>query len=196
MEQWRYVPTKINPADYPSRGLSAASFNGKSSRSFTGPEFLSTPEDHCVLEEHCVSVIDADPKVKSSVKVAVSSSNFVIDALERISSWENVRHVLAIMLKCKEILHHHEQQKISNINTWYLDMCSVQTAEVAIIRLCQVRYFEKDINALHNGKRISKQSNIYKLDLFPDEKGILGVGGRIRKSTLQYILFYYQRKAT
>ena len=160
MEQWRYVPTKINPADYPSCGLSAASSNGKSSRSFTGPEFLSTPEDHWVLEEHYVSVIDADPKVKSSVKVAVSSSNFVIDALERISSWKNVRHVVAIMLKWKEILHHHEQQKISNINTWYLDMCSVQTAEVAITRLCQVRYFEKNINALHNGKRISKQSNI------------------------------------
>ena len=67
-------------------------------------------------------------------------------------------------------------------------MYSVQTAEVAIIRLCQGRYFEKNINALCNGKSISKQSNIYKLNPFLDEKGILRVRRRIRKSTLEYKL--------
>ena len=81
-----------------------------------------------------------------------------------------MRHVVAIMLKWKEILHYHERQKISNSITWYLDMCSVQTAKVAIIILCQGRYFEKDINALNNGKHISKQSNIYKLGPFLDKK--------------------------
>ena len=74
------------------------------------------------------------------------------------------------MLKWKEILHCHERQKISNSNTWYLDVFSVQTAEVAIIRLCQGRYFEKDINALQNGRPIFKQSKIYKLDPFLDKK--------------------------
>ena len=74
------------------------------------------------------------------------------------------------MLKWKEILHCHERQKISNSNTWYLNVFSVQTAEVAIIRLCQGRYFEKDINALHNGKPIFKQSKIYKLDPFLEKK--------------------------
>ena len=32
VEQWTYVPTKINPADYASHGLSATSLHGKSSR--------------------------------------------------------------------------------------------------------------------------------------------------------------------
>ena len=40
VEQWRYVPTRINPANHASRGLSAAIFHGKSSRWFAGPEFL------------------------------------------------------------------------------------------------------------------------------------------------------------
>ena len=191
VKQWRYVPTKINPADYASRGLSAPSLHGKSSRWFTGSEFLWTPEDRWEIEEHYESVNDADPEVKSSVKVnttAVDSNNIVIGALERISSWKKMRHVVAIMLKWKEILHNHERQKISNRNIWYLDMCSMQTAEVAIIRLCQGRYFEKDINALRNGKSISKQRNIYKLDPFLEKKGILRVGGRIRKSILEYKL--------
>ena len=176
VEQWKYVPTKINPADYASRGLSATSFHGKLSRWFTGPEFLWTPEDHQEIEKHYESVNDADPEGKSSVKVnttAVDSNNMVIDALERMSSWKKMRHLVAIMLKWKEILHSPKRQKMSNSNTWYLDMCSVQTAEEAIIRLCRVRQFEKDINVLYHGKSISKQRNIYKLDPFLDEKGVL-----------------------
>ena len=100
MDQWRYVPTKINPADYASHGLSAASFQGKSSRSFTSPEILWTPEDHWEIEEHYESVNDAHPEVKSSVKVntiAVDSNNIVVVALERISSWKKIRYVIAIM---------------------------------------------------------------------------------------------------
>ena len=53
MEQWRYVPTKIKPTDYASHGLSVASFLGKSSRLFTGPEFMWTPED--CWDEACTS---------------------------------------------------------------------------------------------------------------------------------------------
>lgn len=45
VEKWRYVPTKIKPANYASRGLPAPSFDGKSSGSFRGPEFMRTPED-------------------------------------------------------------------------------------------------------------------------------------------------------
>ena len=116
MEQWRDVPTKINPADYASRGLSAASFHDKLSRWFTSPEFLWTPEDHWEIEENYESVIDADPEAESSVKVnttAVDSSNIVIDALERMSSRKKMRHVVPIMLKWKEILHSHKRQKMS-----------------------------------------------------------------------------------
>ena len=97
------------------------------------------------------------------------------------------------------------KDKISNSNIWHLDMRSVQAADVAIIKLCQGKYFEKDINALCNGKSISKQSNIYKLDPFLSENDILWAGG-IRKSTLVYGLKHpillpreghiYQGKAT
>ena len=40
VEQWRYVPTKINPVDYASCGLLAVSFHGKSCGWFTGPGIL------------------------------------------------------------------------------------------------------------------------------------------------------------
>ena len=102
VEQWRYVSTKIYTADYASRGLSARSFHGKSSWWFTGPEFFWTPEDRWQIEELYESITDADPEVKSSVKVntaAVDSNNILINALERISSSKKIRHVVAIMLK-------------------------------------------------------------------------------------------------
>ena len=95
--------------------------------------------DSWEIEKHYESANDADPEVKSSVKVnttAVDSNNFVLDALERISSWKKMRNVVPIMLTWKEILHSHERQKISNSNAGHLDMSSVKTAEVTIIRLC------------------------------------------------------------
>ena len=69
MEQWRYVQTNINPADYASRDLSVASFHGKLSIWFAGLEFLWIPENHWEIEEHYGSANEADPEVKSSVKV-------------------------------------------------------------------------------------------------------------------------------
>ena len=65
-------------------GLSVISFHGKSFRWFTGSEFLWTSEDCQEREEHCESVNEADPEVKSSVKVntadtaAVYSNNIVM----------------------------------------------------------------------------------------------------------------------
>ena len=85
MDQWRYVPTNIDPADYASRGLSATSFPGKSSRWFTGPKFLWTPEDRWKIEEHYEGVNDANSEVKSSVKVitiAVDSNNIVVTTID------------------------------------------------------------------------------------------------------------------
>ena len=116
-----------------------------------------TPGDYWKIEEHYQSANDADHEVKSSVKVnttAVDSNNIAVDPLERKSSWKKMRHVIAIMLKWKEILHSHERLKISHSNASHLELCLVQTEEVAVIILCQGRYIEKDINALHNVSKL------------------------------------------
>ena len=41
--QWRYVPTQFNPADFGTRGLTAHELS-KSTKWWNGPEFLTYPE--------------------------------------------------------------------------------------------------------------------------------------------------------
>ena len=48
--------------------------------------------------------------------------------------------------------------------------------------------FQNEISTLENGRFISSQSSIFKLDLFLDNDGILKVGGRINKANLDYYL--------
>ena len=43
-EQWRYVPTAVNPADHTSRGLHASELTSKEEW-LNGPEFLQQPEE-------------------------------------------------------------------------------------------------------------------------------------------------------
>ena len=43
-EQWRYIPTSLNPADILSRGMTAADL-AKCDRWWKGPEFLRKPEE-------------------------------------------------------------------------------------------------------------------------------------------------------
>ena len=68
-----------------------------------------TTEDRWEIEQHYESVNDADVKVNTT---AVDGNNIVVDALDRISSGKKMRHVMAIMLKWKEILHNHKKQDI------------------------------------------------------------------------------------
>ena len=45
MEQWRYVPSKRNPADHASRGLGIADVKGQTSTWIHVPKFLWQKEN-------------------------------------------------------------------------------------------------------------------------------------------------------
>ncbi|XP_039872830.1 uncharacterized protein LOC120724616 [Simochromis diagramma] len=64
VEQWRYISSKLNPADAASRGMAVGCFL-KSSTWISGPEFLSKPVVHWPVGMNCVSVhLEADPEIK------------------------------------------------------------------------------------------------------------------------------------
>jgi len=79
VDQWQYVPTKDNPADHASRGLSAAEL--LMSNWFTGPEFLWTV--HAVQKSVVETSLQfGDPEVKAQVlSIHYKCSN---DLLERL----------------------------------------------------------------------------------------------------------------
>nr|XP_024655051.1 uncharacterized protein LOC112430804 [Maylandia zebra] len=62
VEQWRYISSKLNPADAASRGMTVGCFL-KSSTWINGPEFLSKPVVHWPLDK-IKKVCGMDPKSK------------------------------------------------------------------------------------------------------------------------------------
>ena len=44
-EQWHYIPTKLNPADLASRGLSPRRTDNANTCSLNGPAFLREPSE-------------------------------------------------------------------------------------------------------------------------------------------------------
>ena len=61
----------------------------------------------------------------------------------------------------------------------------IQSAEREIIKSVQKEYFKDEIEALKKKQRLKSSSCIIRLNPFIDSKGVLRVGGRIRKSALE-----------
>ena len=103
VNQWRYVPSKDNPADHVSRGLIDANPGGKCSTWVNGPQFLWEPEHTWSVEKDVQMVSDTYVEVKYSLKVNLASPSVnIINSLEKRSSWKKIKRIMAVIMKYKE----------------------------------------------------------------------------------------------
>ena len=75
VNQWRYVPSKDNPADHAFWGFIYASSRKKCSNWLEGLQFLWEPEHTWPVEKDVQMVSDTDVKVKYYLKVNLVSSS-------------------------------------------------------------------------------------------------------------------------
>lgn len=107
VEQWKYVGSKVNPADEASRGLRAEEFltHGKWIK---GPEFLYLSETEWPVSDIEPTVISADdPEVKreSAVYAIVKHSEDPTHCLiNYFSSWRKPKTSVAWFLELKRVL--------------------------------------------------------------------------------------------
>lgn len=105
-EQWRYVSTKLNPADEASRGLRAEVLL-RPNRWMNGPDFLARPKDLWPkLPSQDKNLSSDDPEVKQDL--AVNSTVIVDDPTVKLltyfSEWNRLKKAVAWFLKVKEML--------------------------------------------------------------------------------------------
>lgn len=210
--QWKYVSTKINPADEASRGLTAEEFftNG---RCIKGPEFLYLSESEWPVPDFEPAVIPADDlevKKEPAVYAVVKHSEDPTDCLiHYFSSWRKLKTSVAWFLELKKVLlllcRKRKELKAVEIDKETGAKISVEQqlqsfkttlgariltpenydeAEKAIFRFVQKHKFGSEIASLTRGlDNISKDSPLYKLDPMLED-GILRVGGRVHKLAL------------
>ena len=95
---------------------------------------------------------------------------------------------MAVIMKYKETWLNLAKKRKANTDGPNVDMNLLKNGETALFRLYQRRAFQKEISTLENGKTISGQISIFKLDPFLDNDGVLRVGCRINKANLDYRL--------
>lgn len=201
-KQWKFVNTSTNPADLATRGTEAGKLG--ETAWLKGPEFLQqtslTPaaNDEVALAEH-------DPEVRTIASKSTSVTHLQSARFSRFSSWSSLRRAMAVLIaKAREI------KKIRNESTdagckkdervsLRQSVTELDKATTLLIKTMQEEEFSEELKSLsstdqqtanrekvRNRKRSLKNSRLYELDPFIDEDGILRVGGRLRRSSLDF----------
>ncbi|KAL8583120.1 hypothetical protein ACOMHN_008558 [Nucella lapillus] len=171
-QQWHYVPSKDNPADHASRGLSVTEM--KDSNWHSGPEFLK--HDPVVYEVPEVAVTSDDTEVKVyPTKVKDEKGGDCEEIIKRFSSLDKLLRIAARLLSwLRQARKKRTKQEI-------LVPSSSESQDLAfkqIIIGVQAQHFPLSQRSTHHELR--------RLDVFTDHQGILRVGGRLRHSSEAY----------
>ena len=226
--QWRHVSSGLNPADEVTRGLSVDEMSA-SSKWLNGPEFLKKteefwPGDPTIRQPE---LLEDDPEVKREIQSHSQSSTrhrseeVISSLLERYSSWQRLRRVVAWLLRFKSWFI--EKYGQSSVNTKVqkssqsgplLSVDEVQRAEREVVRHVQRLSFPEVIQAMQRIRSLkpSRQltselknlkipAHIRKLHPLLDDMGILRVGGRLENALIKYeakhpIILPYRHQVT
>ena len=184
--QWRHVPTKLNPADLASRGLSVGSKNQDQRNLklwFHGPDFLwqdyqSWPEQPIDLSD----VDDTDQEVKrtkANVGAVSTTKNAIPESLSRLihrpSCWYRLRKSVAWLLRFRQyLLFRCGRITERELRCGPLVVKDIDLAAKEIVKITQL---DASIDQQTSNDRFAKLNPVINDD-------IVRVGGRLEKSPL------------
>ncbi|XP_064637073.1 uncharacterized protein LOC135493580 [Lineus longissimus] len=175
--QWRYIATKQNPADLPSRGVKAADLVSQQLW-WRGPAFLlehktEWPENQFERGAEAVDEVKTT-EIGLFTTGAVNLLDTRLDPTHH-SSWLRLTR-----------LHAWVQRFLENCTTspvsrtrGELTAEEIHDAELFLIRQAQVESFKDEFTALKNGRELPKSSPLASLKSKLDRDQILRVDGRL-----------------
>ena len=170
-EQWDHVSSDDNPSDIGSRGMMPNELT-TDCKWLNGPPFLR--EKLTLLPSTKKFDIPLnDPEVKKLKKVFITTTtpnNAVEELLKRTNDWMKVKRVIALMFRWR-----NKKPKRALFSTEELE-----TAGKKVIKAVQGLTFD-----LESISKRPKGDSLLQLQPFKDEEGIIRVGGRLKKSSLQ-----------
>ena len=156
--QWHYVPSKENPADHASRGLSPSQL--LESNWLKGPQFLLQKTIQYSTENHQPE--QDDPEVKGHSLATAGVEDF-LNRFERFSTWSGV-------VRAVGNLQENIRTKIKRDAT---KCCATEVntrAETSVTKMMQKDSYSDELRRLQKGLLLEKSSSLLKLDPFLDEQ--------------------------
>ena len=200
MEQWRYCPTDLNPADLCSRGFK--SDDQESWNFFLTGGFLQRPSSE--WPENPLDAAPAEDVVANLAATSIAPSfNFIGKLSERVSSWAKlVKHLIWWKRFKSYLMEKFLPNRKCKATVGPISVAEMKTAEADIFVFLQEDRFSEELSYLNEieadepfrviGKQKSlnsKDSQLRRLDPFIHEN-LIRVGGRLGNSSLQFSAKY------
>ena len=189
IDDWRYVPSKQNPADLASRGCAAKTLV-ESKFWYLGPEFLWKTEDYWPQGITPLTHLpEFDKPMQSISSVFLLNKQLDHDVIDqligRYSSLNRLKKAAAWLLRAKCFLRTKAKNQDSKFDLSDLTVQDLQNAEIELIKHEQIKYFSNVIFLLRNGTL--KKSKIPRLILKLSPilaENVLRVGGRLQNTPI------------
>ena len=204
VDQWRYVPGTLNPADIASRGLSPSKVNG-ATLWFEGPPFLLESRDNWPKQPDFVcDLSDAEPGVRKAKRQCFTNvcgieKDSIYQLFTRYSKLERLQSAVAWLLRFKVYLK-WKHLRCPRPLTGPLTAEEERNALLAMIKVAQEQSFAEILHQLPNQntqqapenviseamlKKSPKLRQLQSLSPFVVD-GFLRVGGRLRNASLPF----------
>ncbi|XP_048586639.1 uncharacterized protein LOC125568412 [Nematostella vectensis] len=209
-DQWYYLESALNPADQATRGLKASAL--MTSTWIKGPDFLNQGE-YVTTKEDNETLAPNDPEVRKEVKATKTAkthkTGLGADRFKRFSSFESLQHALAIVIAFVRRFKSRRNATKKEINQdddshrqLPIPIEILNQATAIVVREAQREAFGTQWQLLKDAglpedatdrasqtkrKATLKSSNMYQLDPFVDDQGLIRVRGRLRRADLGYI---------
>ena len=189
-DQWRYIPSALNPADGLSRGQSAQAF--LHSRWTRGPAFLEQSMAEWPDQTHVAQPAVEDDLEELEVKrnvlnTAAVERDSTMELLNSSSDWHQLKKRVAWLLRLKRVLRQRAAIRRLGVEEDVPDCSSRLTvqelaeAETAVVRYVQGKSFPDEVT--HTP--VKKSSSLYRLNPCLTD-GMLRVGGRLSIADIPY----------
>ena len=175
-EDWHHCPGVLNPADLPSRGLSAEDLKN-STLWWTGPDFIKKEKSSWPTDAEVQ--IREDPEQRNTVdleedwKILAAKEensgldwNFVRTLLDRRESWHLTIWLFARILRMGAPHHKKFRRKPFSVE-------ERMATEKFLWRLSQKQFFSLEFRTIAGGQALPNKSNLTQYNLFFDETDCL-----------------------
>ena len=192
--QWRYVPSKQNPADDATRGLTAELLV-KSDRWIRGPSFLWNSEEFWPQQPEISPPSDSHEDLRKPVYAVMSTNTAPGDSKvtfnlhsviqpKEFSSWFRLlRHAAWVRRSVKNFIAFLPEMGVTAVTQALLSSSELLDAEVNLVYMAQKECFTKELQSLQRGECIDRKSSLLPLNPFLDATStLLRVGGRLKEA--------------
>jgi transposase InsO family protein len=172
INQWQYIATDSNPADYLTKPFPVKKWL-TSELWWHGPELLRDSAPPVSLASTEVDLITET--APEEIVCNVNTATFEVIDVERFSNFNRLRASVAYVLR---FIHNCRAAR------WHgaLSVEELTQAEVILLKQCQRSTYHEEFNLLTDSLEVPARSSLYILEPFLDEKGIIRSKGRLNEA--------------